>query len=183
MLIRTLALSSIVLASAVAPAACSSSAAGGPVDGPADAHCGTTVQATDHAVCMATGTPPAEEEEHAALFGSEGDDADCKYHVKWSATDVTQGSDVTFTVTATNKTDGSALVGAMPYAEIFLDATHPAPNTDVKTMEDPDGTYTIGPVRFDAPGEWTVRFHFFHHCTDVDEASPHAHVAFRVEVP
>ncbi len=174
---------SVALAFVLAPllAACSSST-GGPVDGPADTHCGDTVQPTDPAVCMATGTPP-EEHEHPPLYGSEGDDADCKYHVKWSAADIGQDTDVTFTLTVTSKVDGKPVTGAKPYAHAFLDDTHPAPNANAQTTEDPQGTYTIGPMRFDASGKWTVQFHFFSECTEVDEATPHSHVAFYVSVP
>lgn len=118
----------------------------------------------------------------ATLFGSEGDDDDCKYHVKWQATAVAVGSEVTFTVVATNRNDSSPVAGAKPYAEIFLSDTHPAPNTAVKTTETSPGTYTIGPVKFDAAGKWTVRFHFNDECTDSEE-SPHGHVAFFVNVP
>jgi hypothetical protein len=115
-------------------------------------------------------------------YGSEGEDDQCKYHVKWQATAVAVGSDVTFAIVATNRNDNSPLAGATPYAEIFLDATHPAPNTPVKTVEVSPGNYTIGPVRFDAAGNWNVRFHFHDECGDGDE-SPHGHIAFFVKVP
>jgi hypothetical protein len=170
-----------LLASSIALGACSSSS-GGPVEGPADSHCGKTVKATDPAVCMAMGTAP-EEEEHATLYNAEGDDDDCKYHVTWSADDIGENTDVTFTVTVTSKVDGKPVTGANPYAQVYLSNTHPAPETDAKTTEDPQGTYHIGPVRFDAAGDWTVRFHFFDECTEVDEATPHSHIAFFVRVP
>jgi len=115
-------------------------------------------------------------------YGSEGDDDDCKYHVKWQSTAVTVGSDVTFALVATNRSDSTPVAGATPYAEIFLDETHPAPNTPVKTVEVSPGNYTIGPVRFDKAGNWHVRFHFHDECTDSEE-SPHGHVAFFVKVP
>ena len=116
------------------------------------------------------------------LYGSEGDDDDCKYHVKWQSTAVAIGSDVTFAIVATTRSDNAPLAGATPYAEIFLDETHPAPNTPAKTVETSPGNYTIGPVRFDKAGNWTVRFHFHDECTDSEE-SPHGHVAFFVKVP
>lgn len=115
-------------------------------------------------------------------FGSEGDDDQCKYRVKWTSTPVTVGADVTLAVAATNRNDSSPVAGAKPYAEIFLDDTHPGPNTPVQTTEISPGNYTIGPVRFDAPGNWNVRFHFSADCVDGDE-SPHGHVAFFVKVP
>lgn len=175
---RCVALAFVLAAS---HAACSSPA-GGPVEGPADTHCGDTVQPTDPAVCMATGTPE-EEHEHATLYGSEGDDDDCKYRVKWSADDIAQDTDVTFTLTVTSKVDGKPVTGANPYVQVYLSNTHPAPNAETKTTEDAAGTYTIGPIRFDASGKWTVRFHLFDECTEVDEATPHSHVAFFVSVP
>jgi hypothetical protein len=114
--------------------------------------------------------------------GSEGDGDDCKYHVKWQSTAVAQNADVTFQIVATVKKDGSSLAGAAPYAEIYLNDMHPAPNTKVSTTETTPGTYTIGPVRFDAPGSWNVRFHFEDQCND-SETSPHGHVAFFAKVP
>lgn len=115
-------------------------------------------------------------------YGSEGEDDDCKYHLKWESTAVALGSDVTFTIVATTRSTSAPLAGATPYAEIYLDETHPAPNTPVKTAETSPGTYTIGPVRFDKAGNWNVRFHFHDECTDSEE-SPHGHAAFFVKVP
>jgi hypothetical protein len=114
--------------------------------------------------------------------GSEGDDDDCKYHVKWQSTAVAENADVTFQIIATVKKDGSPLAAATPYAEIYLSDMHPAPNTKVATTETAPGTYTIGPVRFDAAGNWNVRFHFDDQCND-SETSPHGHAAFFVKVP
>lgn len=114
--------------------------------------------------------------------GSEGDDDDCKYHVKWQSTAVSENADVTFQIIATARKDGSPVAGAKPYAEVFLNDTHPAPNTPVATNETAPGTYTIGPVRFDAAGSWNVRFHFHDECND-SESSPHGHAAFFVKVP
>jgi hypothetical protein len=65
---------------------------------------------------------------------------------------------------------------------VFLNDTHPAPNTDQKSTEGPDGTYRVGPIRFDGKGQWTVRFHFHEDCDD-SETSPHGHAAFFVSVP
>ncbi len=116
------------------------------------------------------------------MTGTEGDDDDCKYHVKWQSTAVSENADVTFQIVATLKKDGTPLGGAKPYAEIYLNDTHPAPNTAVATTETTPGTYTIGPVRFDAAGNWNVRFHFHDECNDSEE-SPHGHAAFFVKVP
>jgi hypothetical protein len=172
---------------------------GGPVTGTKDSHCGTKVQATSQAACHpdagaaddAGSAADASADDGGggtAEYGStmdndEGDDDDCKYHVKWSADAIRQGSDVTFTVIATKKTDSSALPGSPVRAEVFLDDTHPAPNTKQSSKETTAGTYTVGPIRFDKPGQWTVRFHFFEDCVDLLDTSPHGHAAFYVNVP
>lgn len=154
-----------------------------------DTHCGSTVQATDPAVCNekapadAGPDPTGGSDFGATMNGTEGDDDDCKYHVKWSAAGVAPNQNVTFHVVATKKTDGSPLTGANPYAEIFLDSTHPAPNSPSVTTETSPGHYDIGPWQFDEPGKWTVRFHFFAECSDLEETSQHGHAAFFVTVP
>jgi hypothetical protein len=152
------------------------------VKGAADAHCGSTVQKTDQAVCKMMGTAtPADYGD--TMDGSEGDDDDCKYHVTWSSSTVAENQDVTFQVVATNKTDEKPVTGAQTALEVFLDDMHEAPPTAQATVESPPGTYTIAPFQFDKPGKWTIRFHFFEECTDVSEESPHAHAAFYVNVP
>ena len=40
-----------------------------------------------------------------------------------------------------------------------------------------------GPVQFDAPGQWTVRFHLHDNCSDEPADSPHGHAAFFIGVP
>jgi hypothetical protein len=172
-------------------AACSSGSSGptgGPVDGGADAHCtladgGARIQPTDQASCSATLPDAGALDYGQTLFNAEGDDDDCKYHVRFSATPVRESSDVTFTVVATRRTDGSAATGANIDPEIFLDATHPAPNSGERVSESPPGTYRLGPIRFDAPGRWTVRFHLYETCDDEVATSPHGHIAFYVDVP
>ena len=131
------------------------------------------------------------------MFGQEGDDDDCKYHVKWSASPICEGNDgVTFTVNVTTKTDGAKVTG-IPQGirpEVFipttLDAacddqsTHPSPSKNPLLVETPAGSGTyVGKVIFDAPGEWTVRFHIHEECADLLEDSPHGHAAFHVTVP
>jgi hypothetical protein len=117
------------------------------------------------------------------MFGIEGDDDDCKYHLKWSATPIRQGTDVTFNLAVTKTADGTPLAGGAVRTEVFLSLVHPAPDTNETWPESPAGTYAVGPVRFDAPGRWTVRFHIDEQCSDFDEASPHGHAAFFVDVP
>jgi hypothetical protein len=188
---RSLGLATMMLPALLALSACSNGGGdtGGPVTGPADKHCGATVQTTSQASCHLTsdgGTAPGIDY-GPTLDNAEGDDDDCKYHVKWSASEIAENQDVTITVVATKKSDGSPVVGAAPapynMAEVFLNDTHPAPNTDQKAPESPPGTYAVGPLRFDAPGKWTVRFHLFEDCTDFAEDSPHGHAAFYVQVP
>jgi hypothetical protein len=182
--------------------------AGGPVTGAQDSHCGSTVQATSAASCHAdAGAPPDDAGADdagdagdagavcnpycATMFDAEGDDDDCKYHVKWTSTPIRQSANVTFTVTATNKTDKSPLTPPAGYAtgdpiraEVYLTDTHPAPNSGEKgAATSTPGTYTAGPIRFDQPGRWTVRFHFFEDCVDGVDDSPHGHAAFFVDVP
>jgi hypothetical protein len=131
----------------------------------------------------ADAAPDDEENEFGETqYGTQGDEDECKYAVSWSSTPVCQNTDVTFTVTATKKVGDDGATGAQPYIEAFLDETHPAPNSDATFTDKGDGTYDIGPIRFDAPGRWTVRFHFFGDCEDGEE-SPHGHVAFFVDVP
>ena len=62
-------------------------------------------------------------------------------------------------------------------------ATHPGDTARAVTTEQPPGNYTIGPVRFDASGTWTVRFHLNENCLDLTPDSPHGHAAFYLDVP
>jgi hypothetical protein len=118
------------------------------------------------------------------MFNAEADDDDCKYHVKWSATPICTGGDVFFTVTIAIKATSQPLTGAPVTPEVFLSETHPAPSSHPTSTEtSTKGTYTVGPVRFDKSGQWTVRFHFNEQCTDVVPDSPHGHAAFFVSVP
>jgi len=119
------------------------------------------------------------------MFNSEGDDDDCKYHVKWTSTPIKRNNDVTFTVTVTKLTDGSPATMADVQIEAFEtnNTTHPTPSLDIQNTESPAGTYKVGPVRFDGMADWTVRFHFYEMCSDVPDDSPHGHAAFHVNVP
>jgi hypothetical protein len=126
----------------------------------------------------------------ATMFGTQGDDDDCKYHVSYTASPLCENNGTYFVVTATNIIDGSPVTKASTFAELCLSDTHPAPGIDSRpptgsqqVVEGPPGTYTIGPVQFDAPGNWTVRFHFDEFCCDTGPVSPHGHAAFHVTVP
>jgi hypothetical protein len=177
----------------------SSSGPGGPVGGPVtgalDTHCsdgdgGVTAQvigmcqtpggATDAAAPDDGGAPVSDYGE--TMYNAEGNDDDCKYHVVWTSTPVRENTGVTFTVTLTKLADMTPATGAGVRAEVYLNDTHPAAPPKQAT-EAAGGKYTLGPVKFDVPGDWTVRFHFFEDCDDAPEDSPHGHAAFFVRVP
>jgi hypothetical protein len=190
-------------------ATCSPS--GGPTSGPPDDHCqGEAAQAVTPASCHAgpmdsgmrdagapkdAGLPPGPCGENAdygmTMYGHEADDDDCKYHVSYTSTPICENDGTYFIVTANYLTrDHAPLSGACTFAELCLNDEHPAPNVDQSpstgsqlVVEGPPGTYTVGPVVFDAPGDWTVRFHFNAECCDVVDDSPHGHAAFHVTVP
>jgi len=163
---------------------------GMPVSGAADMHCNGMSQETDQASCQAR--PPdaapnapdaAEESDYGeTLFNQTGDDDDCKYHYSWKSTPIYKNFDIHFTLTLTNLKDGTPATGAAPEIEAFLSETHGAPPTDPHSKETGPGVYDIGPIQFDQPGKWTVRFHVFGSCLDLVETSPHGHAAFFVNV-
>jgi len=182
----------VLVVIAVASACSSGGPVGGTVSGPLDTHCtladgGVMAQETDPAACH---PDIGKADAGTAMYGptqynAEGDDDDCKYHVKFSYTAIRHGQDVSFTVTATRKTDGTPVTGAnvITIPDVFLSETHPAPNTNRTTSEGPAGTYKVGPIRFDASGRWTIRIHLYEECADVLETSQHGHAAFYIDVP
>jgi hypothetical protein len=157
---------------------------GGAAKGPADDHCkGKKPQPTSLKVCHMSGNAdPADYGD--PMYGDEGDDDDCKYHVTWTSTDIVETVNVSFTMKVVSLTDGKPVTGSESYMESFI-GNHPSPNTNpaMSASEDPKGTYTIGPVLFDEKGKWTVRFHIYEQCTDVSDESPHGHAAFYIDVP
>jgi len=177
---------------------------GGPVDGGPDLHCsvgddggflvpdgGLLVQPTSQADCHLDAGMDMDMDAGGADMsdfgpthdGTQAYDDDCKYDVSWSSTAVRENTSVTFTVTIKDLSTNQALTGANPYIEAFLSDTHPGDTSNATTTEGSGGTYTIGPVRFDASGIWTVRFHIFGDCSDAADDSPHGHAAFFVQVP
>jgi hypothetical protein len=199
--------SSFFLVAASLLAACSSHPApavatqptglqGGPAQGPADTHCtapdgGKIVVVPSQAACHPdAGTQGSGDSDGGTdqsdygptHYSTEADDDDCKYHVSYTSTPIYENYDVKFTVTATYLDDGKPLTGAYPFAEVFLNDKHPAPPTNQNYREVEPGVYHVGPVRFDAPGKWTVRFHFFEACVDLEDDSPHGHAAFYIQV-
>ena len=180
------------------PDAGSDAGSSGAVAGPADVHCAGAAQPINQADCHLTGLPDGgagNSAYGATLYNSSGDDDDCKYHLDWSATPIAESQGVTFTLAATYKATGApdppacggcavqGLTTQNTLAEVFLSATHPAPNSAQVVTALPDGSYTLGPILFDAPGKWTVRFHLDELCSDVAPDSPHGHAAFYVDVP
>ena len=160
------------------------------MDGGADVHCrlpdgGSRVQPTDPAACHPDGgtNDGGTVDYGATLYNAEGDDDDCKYHLKFTSGTVREKENATFDVVATRKSDGAPATGAKIDAEVFLSPTHPAPNSNPTTSESPAGTYKVGPIRFDAPGRWTIRFHLYEDCADLQDESPHRHAAFYLDVP
>jgi len=135
---------------------------------------------------------------HAAEYGdtlpnSEGDDDDCKYHVSWTSTPIRRNQDVTFTVRAADLSTGDPLQSLPGEQDLPLSRVEvyqpceptrlgPAQNFKAEFSKISTGVYEGGPIRFDQPGRWVVRFHFFEQCND-GERSPHGHVAFFVDVP
>jgi hypothetical protein len=179
--------------------ACSSSTSNGPADatcpspgkptaGAADMHCqGQAPQPVSEASCHVTdagatgggdgGTPPDTCDYGATMFGTEGDDDDCKYHVVWSSTPLCEGAaGVQFTVKITSLVNNAPVtgipMGVVPEVFIPTDpnaacddmSTHPSPSAP-NLVETPanSGTY-VGNVVFDAAGQWTIRFHIHEEC-------------------
>jgi len=171
------------------PAACV--AGGGPaLSAEPDDHCQSPsgmdiVQSIGSCVTMADEGDAADEEEMGIFFGREADDDDCKYHISFTNTCITQNQPVTFTVKLSRKSDGAVAPGALPVnPEVFMaEGSHVSPSNTFSAPEGPPGTYAIGPVVFDRPGRWVVRFHFFETCSDIPEDSPHGHTAFYIDVP
>ncbi len=116
------------------------------------------------------------------MYGSAGDDDDCKYYLSWVATPIQQNTDTYFTVTALRLADGKPANCAGIRADVSLTLTHGATPPRDEAPEIAPGVYKVGPIRFDAAGQWTVRFHLYEECNDTAEDSPHGHAAFYVQV-
>jgi hypothetical protein len=196
--LRFLPLSLLALAPLLA-AGCGSSGPSGPVGGAVtgavDDHCFMNDALTKAKVgmCMvptasdggASADAGAPEPPGPPLFNSDGYDDDCKYHVSWTSTPIRKDANVTFTLMLEGLDPPGPVHDATIDVEGLLGDTHVLPNTGTTTSERPanSGTYEIGPVKFNASGEWTFRFHFFENCSDEFADSPHGHIAFRINVP
>jgi hypothetical protein len=131
----------------------------------------------------------------AVMYNTSGSDDDCKYDVAWQSTPVCENEPVYFTVVVTKREDNSPLLGvetggsfvpANPRPDVVLSCNHPIPNSPAPRNPSPSvapGTYVVGPVVFDQPGDWVFRFHFNEECLDIADDSPHGHAAFHINVP
>jgi hypothetical protein len=172
----------------------SDAAVGGPVPGALDDHCAAVTpivvsQASCHPAGSTADADAGTDEESPVLYNAAGDDDDCKYHVSFTSTPVRLNQNVAFTVTATlldPAANGAPATGANIQIESYL-ADNPfvlIPNTGVATTESGvSGVYKISPVKFTASGQWVVRFHLYEDCADLNDDSPHGHIAFLLDVP
>jgi hypothetical protein len=176
-----------VLASGCGSTAPAAGDAGGPVTDASDPRCieGGAVVPAQVGQCMSGGDDGAAPSTDfgATIYNSSGYDDDCKYHVSFTSTPVRRNTPVTFTVTVEGLDPAGPALGANLYAEVYLPPIHPAPNSNTKTTEKGAGVYDVGPIVFDVPGLWTVRFHMYEECSDAPEDSPHGHIAFYIDVP
>ncbi len=117
------------------------------------------------------------------MYGSQGNDDDCKYLISWTATPVKQDTDTTFTVTAIRLADMKPATCAGVRPDVSLSLTHGVAAPKNPSTETSPGIYQVGPIKFDQPGIWTVRFHLYEECDDGQPDSPHGHAAFYVQVP
>jgi hypothetical protein len=117
------------------------------------------------------------------MYGSAGDDDDCKYYISWTATPITENANTVFTVTALRLADMTPATCAGIRPDVSLSISHGVPAPANPSTEIAPGIYRVGPIKFDAKGIWTVRFHLFEECSDAPEDSPHGHAAFYVNVP
>jgi hypothetical protein len=123
------------------------------------------------------------------MYGSAGNDDDCKYYVSWISTPIVEKADTFFTVTALRVQDMQPATCAGVIPDVSLDppdggfSTHGVPAPPNPSPEIMPGVYKVGPIRFDEAGTWTVRFHLFEECSDTPDDSPHGHAAFFVKVP
>jgi hypothetical protein len=117
------------------------------------------------------------------MYGSAGNDDDCKYYVSWISTPIKENVDTYFTVTALRLEDMQPATCATIIPDTSLTVSHPPSAPPKPSVELTPGVYKVGPIPFDAPGIWTVRFHLYEECGDSQDDSPHGHAAFFVQVP
>jgi hypothetical protein len=192
-----------VVAQAVSAASCVLADAGADADADADSDEADASDAGDDDAGDADANADADADAApaacgygATMFGQEGDDDACKYHVQWSVDSICEGTTPqTFTVKVTSKADGSPVTN-IPGGLVIETFTsladggcddqskHAGPNTGASLVETPAGSGTyVGPVTFDVGGPWTLRFHIHEECTAPLADSPHGHAAFRIVLP
>ena len=165
---------------------------GAPVTGAVDSHCDgmpvvTVIPAECTEMLPATdGGTDTGSDFGDTMYNTSGKDDDCKYAVSYTVGQICENKGATFTVMASALAAPMGPVTCDPTnvrAEVFLTADHLSPSIP-KVTSPTAGTYVITGVVFNAPGMWTVRFHFCENCTDFpDGTSPHGHAAFYVNVP
>ncbi len=191
---------------------------GGPVSGAADSHCGSTVVTVDPSTCNGNASEGGAADDgdgesaggasagaggadcnqtHDAeygdtLYGSDGDDDDCKYHAAWTSTPIRVNENVTFTLTTSDLATQMPLAalsdGKIPLTRLDVyepcqpNRRGPDQNNDPTITQTAPGVFTAGPIKFDQSGRWVVRFHLYEQCVDGD-VSPHGHIAFFIDVP
>jgi hypothetical protein len=147
--------------------------------------CGGTITfqaATNAADAAASSDDGGASDYGPTMYGSAGNDDDCKYYVSWIATPIQEKTDTYFTVTAIRLQDMQPARCAGVRVDVFLSSLHGAPPPATEAPEIAAGVYKVGPIQFDQPGQWSVRFHFYEECNDTPD-SPHGHAAFYVDVP
>jgi hypothetical protein len=117
------------------------------------------------------------------MYGSAGNDDDCKYYVSWTSTPIVEKAATYFTLSAWRLSDMTPATCAAVIPDTSLSLTHGVAPPAQPSPEIAPGVYKVGPIPFDAPGIWTVRFHLFEECSDDPPDSPHGHAAFYVNVP
>jgi hypothetical protein len=119
------------------------------------------------------------------MYGSAGNDDDCKYYLSWTATPITENTDTFFTVTAIRLADmkPATCAGIRPDVSLKDNPTVGAIPPPNPSPEIAPGVYKVGPTKFTQAGIWEVRFHLFENCSDSQQDSPHGHAAFFVQVP
>ena len=165
--------------------------AGGPVSGAKDVHCyddgGANFLSVDAAQCTvdAGADPGGGGDFGDTMYGTSGNDDDCKYAVSYTIPGgICQNGDTFFVATLKDAIMNQPVQHADHVRpEIFLTSNGTPVNTSASTTtETAAGVYKIGPVKFASAGNYTVRFHFYENCTDTP-TSPHGHAAFFVNVP
>jgi hypothetical protein len=107
----------------------------------------------------------------------------CEFRMQLSAVCGADERTVTISMKLTASTDDRIVVGAAPYAEVYLTPTHPARVNSAVTTDLGAGWYEIGPYQLDTAGTWTFEIHTFPTCILPGPNSPHAHLSIRLDVP